>query len=208
MALRHKSVASEINKGIKDSNERLEFLGDSIINAVITEYLFKKFPFKEEGFLTQFRSKIVSRENLNKLSEKLGIVKFLNFHKESTNSYHNSLGGNAFEALIGAVFLDKGYLGTKKIIVNRILKYHIDLEELETKEVNFKSRLIEWVQKEKKNIDFILNEEKGNSNKKNFYINVVIDGEIKGKGASYSKKKAEQIASEEAYKSIIEKNVS
>ena len=201
MAFRHKSVANEISNGIKDSNERLEYLGDAILGAVVADFLFNKFPFKDEGFLTQMRSKIVSRDNLGKLSEKLGINKLIVASKDSTlNS--NYLGGNAFEAFIGALYIDKGYNRTKKLIINRIIKYHIDIDELESKEHNFKSRIIEWSQKEKKNVEFALDEEACNGNTKLFYVKVLIDNEIKGKGVNFSKKKAEQIAAEEALKSV------
>ncbi|MDD5570908.1 MAG: ribonuclease III [Bacteroidales bacterium] len=202
MAFRHRSVASELSGGIKDSNERLEYLGDAILGAVIADYLFKKFPYKDEGFLTQLRSKIVSRENLNKLSEKMGVGKLLLIDKDSINN-KSSVSGNAFEAFIGAIYLDKGYNFTKKIILKRIIKYHVDVDELESTELNFKSRLIEWAQKERKTVEFALEKEEGKGRNKLFHVNVLIDKETKGKGVDFSKKKAEQYAAEDALKKLI-----
>ncbi|MFA6925025.1 MAG: ribonuclease III [Bacteroidales bacterium] len=202
MAFRHRSVASELNGGIKNSNERLEYLGDAVLGAVIADYLFKKFPYKEEGFLTQMRSKIVSRDNLNKLSEKMGVGKLLVIDKVSISN-KSSVSGNAFEAFIGAIYLDKGYNFTKKTIIKRIIKYHIDIEELESTELNFKSRLIEWAQKERKTVEFSLEKEEGKGRSKLFHVNVLIDKNIKGKGVDFSKKKAEQYASEDALRKII-----
>lgn len=203
-AFRHRSTAVEVKNGFKDSNERLEFLGDAILSAVIADYLFMRFPYKDEGFLTEMRSKIVSRASLNKLSEKLSITKLV--QKNNETGINKSIAGDAFEALIGAIYIDKGYLFTKNIILNRILKFHVDVENLEFSESNYKSRLIEWVQKEKKSIEFVVVQEIGNGNNKLFSINVVIDGKVEGNGKDFLKKKAEQIAAEVAYLSIISAN--
>lgn len=203
-AFRHRSSAIEVKSGFKDSNERLEYLGDAILSAVIADYLFKRFPYKDEGFLTEMRSKIVSRASLNKLSEKLSITKLV--QKNNDTGINKSLAGDAFEALIGAIYIDKGYDFTKEIMLNRILKFHIDVDNLESSESNYKSRLIEWVQKEKKNIEFVIAEEIGFGSSKLFSINAVINGKVEGNGKDFLKKKAEQIAAEEAYLSIISKN--
>src|SRR5687768_15780284 len=146
-AFRHNSVAKEIKDGVKDSNERLEFLGDAVLSIVIAEYLFKKFPYKDEGFLTKMRSKIVSREHLNQLSLKLGLNKFL-LQTNHPNIKFSSLHGDAFEALIGAVYLDKGFYCAQTFILNRILKFHVDVEKILLTEIDFKSKLIEWSQRE------------------------------------------------------------
>ncbi|HAU52205.1 MAG TPA: ribonuclease III, partial [Sphingobacterium sp.] len=145
MAFRHKSVAVTIKEGAKNSNERLEFLGDAVLGSVVAELLFKKYPYKDEGFLTEMRSKIVSRANLNQLSRKLGFNELIQFDARmiSFPNKQGSLLGDAFEALIGAVYLDRGYVFTKSFLLNRIIKPHVDIHLLEQTETNFKSRLIE-----------------------------------------------------------------
>jgi ribonuclease-3 len=203
LALCHRSASTEEIKGAKINNERLEYLGDAILSAVIADYLFKKFPGKDEGFLTEMRSRIVSRESLNKLSEKLGINKFI---KASGNNIYRSINGDAFEAIVGAIFLDKGFNFTKKVIINRIVKFHVDIELIEATDQNFKSRLIEWVQKEKKQIEFVVTDEVGNGYKKQYIVEVLIDTVSSGIGRDYSIKKAEQNAAENALKSIHESN--
>ena len=200
-AFRHSSVSNEIKDGVKDSNERLEYLGDAILGAVIAEHLFKIFPFKDEGFLTKMRSKIVSRSHLNFLASKLGIDKFIEANLESS-AKSSAMKGDAFEAMIGAIYLDKGYGITKKFILERIVRNHVDMNEVETKETDFKSKLIEWVQKEKKEIRFNLVEEIGEGQDKQFVIEVLISGDVMGKAQHFSKKRAEQIASEQACSQI------
>ncbi|MBI9036317.1 MAG: ribonuclease III, partial [Bacteroidales bacterium] len=148
----HKSVAHELN-GVKISNERLEYLGDAILGAIVADYLFKLFPYKDEGFLTEMRSKIVSRAQLNKLSLKLGLDKLIQSNRESMNHY-KSMQGDAFEAFVGALYLDKGYDFTRDILVDNIIRLHYNIDDLQKTEVNFKSRLIEWGQKEKKEVLF------------------------------------------------------
>ena len=200
-AFRHSSVSNEIKNGVKDSNERLEYLGDAILGAVIAEHLFKIFPFKDEGFLTKMRSKIVSRSHLNQLAAKLGIDKFIEANLESS-AKSSAMKGDAFEAMIGAIYLDKGYGTAKKFVLERIVRNHIDMNEVETKETDFKSKLIEWVQKEKKEIRFNLAEEIGDGQEKQFVMEVLISGEVMGKAQHFSKKRAEQIASEQACSQI------
>lgn len=197
-ALRHKSVAKEIKNGIKDSNERLEYLGDAILSAVVADYVFKKFPYKEEGFLTEMRSRIVSRDNLNKLSRKLGLDKLIENNTQLASS--RSINGDALEALIGAVYLDKGYRSAQCFIVDRLVKNHMDIDTLESTEHNFKSRLIEWAQREKKTLSFQQVDEIESGKTKLIKVIVVIDGDTIGTGLDYSKKRAEQIASEESCK--------
>src|ERR1051326_6769956 len=158
-AFRHNSVAKEIKDGVKDSNERLEFLGDSVLGVVIAHYLFQKYPYKDEGFLTKMRSKIVSRDHFNQLSKKLGLNKFIS-HYTDPGLKHSSMHGDAFEALIGAIYLDKGFSFTQNFILNRILKFHVDVEKIIETETDFKSKLIEWSQREKKPERFQVLEEK------------------------------------------------
>jgi len=201
LAFRHSSVATLIKKGVKDSNERLEFLGDAILGAVIADYLYKRFPYQPEGFLTKMRSKLVSRSHINQLAMKLGVDIMIESNLEGRHNIQ-SIKGDALEALIGAVYLDKGYKPTANFILNRILKFHVDLDELEAKETDYKSRLIEWVQKEKRKLSFNIVSETGNSHQKIYTINVIVDDEVKGSGKGYSKKAAEQEASQKACEAL------
>ena len=198
---RHRSTAEEHPSGIKLSNERLEYLVDAILGAVVAEMLFKKFPFKEEGFLTEMRSRIVNREHLNRLAMKLGIDHFMNGNIDP-GAKNRSAYGDAFEALIGAVYIDQGYETTRKLILNRIVKHHIDLDELEQQDSNFKSKLINWGQRERKIVEFELVEEVENGGKRLLRVRLMIDGQEISRGEDYSKKRAEQIAAEKACVSI------
>src|ERR1700744_859975 len=155
LAFRHKSVAQNIRKGVKNSNERLEFLGDAVLGSVVAEVLFKLYPYEDEGFLTELRSKIVSRVNLNQLARKLGFDQLIEYdNRVMGQARQGSLYGDAFEALVGAVYLDRGYEFTKSFLINRIIKSHIDIHTLEQTETNFKSKLIEWCQRHGKDISF------------------------------------------------------
>ncbi len=194
-AFRHNSVAKEIKEGLKNSNERLEFLGDSVLNTIIADYLFKKYPYKDEGFLTKMRSKLVSREHLNQLSLKLGLNKLLLLSSDP-GLRNSSMNGDAFEALVGAIFLDRGFREAKEFIINRILKFHVDVEKLIETETDFKSKIIEWGQHEKKNLQFVLLQENGRGHEKNFLIAVTVEGEEIAQKQHISKKKAEQLAAE------------
>lgn len=196
-AFRHVSVAKEIRTGIKDSNERLEFLGDSVLNLAITHYLFHKYPYKNEGFLTKMRSKIVNRNHLNQLAVKLGLNKFLSYFSTPVLK-HSSLHGNAFEALIGAIYLDKGFAFTQNFILNQIVKFHVDIEKIIETETDFKSKLIEWSHREKKEICFRTIAEKGSGYQKEFTISLLISGQHFVQATHISKKKAEQFAAEQA----------
>ena len=193
LAFSHRSNAEEHPSGLKLSNERLEYLGDAILGAVVAEMLFKKFPFKEEGFLTEMRSKIVNRENLNKLAVKLGLDHYMNGSIDPA-AKNRSVYGDAFEALIGAVYIDKGYEVSRNLILHRFIKHHIDVEELELLEKNFKSKLINWGQRERKNVEFELLEEVENGGKRLLRVRVLVEGAELARGEDYSKKRAEQIA--------------
>ena len=200
MAFRHKSVAAVIRDGVKNSNERLEFLGDAVLGSVVAELLFKLYPYKDEGFLTELRSKIVSRANLNQLSRKLGFNELIEYDARMI-SYPNKQGsllGDAFEAVIGAVFLDKGYSFTREFLLTQIIKPHVDIHMLEITETNFKSRLIEWCQHLGKEIQFVPVLNPQNESPKLFTVEVLIDGEVQGVGKDYNKKSAEKLAAEKA----------
>lgn len=199
LAFRHKSVAQNVKKGVKNSNERLEFLGDAVLGSVVAEVLFKLYPFEDEGFLTELRSKIVNRSNLNQLARKLGFEQLIQYDNRMVNSTRQgSLLGDAFEALIGAVYLDKGYDFTKNFLVNHIIKSHIDIHKLEQTETNFKSKLIEWCQRHGKDITFELIENQDGESNKLFTVQASVDGEIMGQGKEFNKKNAEKLAAERA----------
>ncbi len=204
LALRHRSASTEIINGVRLNNERLEYLGDAILSAVVADFLFKAFPYKDEGFLTEMRSKIVSRAALNKLSLKLGLKSLISAGTESSTKA-KSAGGDAFEALIGALYLDKGYKFARKIIINRIVNLHFDIEQLIITEISYKSKLNEWAQKEKEEVVFKVEEEVGEKHKKQYIVAVVINGKVISRSQDYSIKGAENLAAEKAW-IILEDN--
>ncbi len=200
LAFRHKSAAEEVKTGVKNSNERLEFLGDAVLGAVVAEVLFKKFPFKDEGFLTELRSKIVNRIFLNQLAKKIGLSDLIILDTKSINvaARTGSLLGDAFEALIGAIYLDNGFDFTRNFIIQTIIKPHVDINQLEITESNFKSKLLIWCQREGKILVFELKETTENGNKKLFTMEAQIDGKAYGIGSDFNKKNAEKMAAEKA----------
>ncbi len=206
-ALLHKSSSVKSDKGRLLNNERLEFLGDAILDAVVADLLYQKFEGKREGFLTNTRSKIVSRETLNRVAEQIGLSKLVKFN--TRQSAHNSyMGGNAFEALVGAIYLDRGYYACKYFLEHRIIGQHIDLDNISRKEVNFKSKLIEWSQKNRMEITFeLINQGFDSFNSPTFESEIVIEGIHAGKGMGYSKKESQQIAAHESL-NLIRKNAS
>jgi ribonuclease III len=194
-AFRHKSAASPD----QPDNERLEYLGDAVYGAVIAHFLFQKFPFKDEGFMSKMRSRMASRTYLNELAIKLGINKFVKTGRDKEK--FRSVYGDAFEALIGAIYLDKGYNFTQMFLVNRIIKFHIDLEEMEKNDSDFKSRLINWCQREKKQLQF-KTEESGSGHLAIFKTVAVVDQVLVGRGEAKSKKRSEQDAAGQACKEL------
>jgi len=206
LAFRHKSAAVELFNGTKISNERLEFLGDAVLSLVTADYLFKKFPFKDEGFLTEMRSKMVSRAQLNGLSLTLGLDHLIETSFSTSSTQSGSMLGDALEAFLGAVYIDKGYEFTQKIIISSIIKHHMDINELETHELNFKSKLLEWTQKSKKTLEFRVTEETGSSHKKRYVVEAVVDQVVAGTGTGFSIKAAEQSAAEQACTKIFQSN--
>ncbi len=198
LAFRHSSAAQQIKKGVKDSNERLEFLGDSVIGTVVADYLFKKFPYKDEGFLTKMRSKMVSRAKHNQIAVKLGLNNFIEANNDRFGTKPSSINGDAYEALIGAIYLDKGYKFAQKFILTRIINVHIDMDEVETKEVDFKSKFIEWAQKERKEFKFETLVDGTTVPDKQFVLQLTVDNEVVGTAQHISKKRAEQMIAEQA----------
>jgi ribonuclease-3 len=193
LATVHSSIAKENGTGYKESNERLEYLGDAILGAAVADFLFKKFPFKPEGFLTEIRSRIVNREALNLLARKIGVANIVQFDQKNAHLQQVIL-GNTLEAIVGAIYLDKGYIRTKKFVIDKLINPNYNVDDLVNSDSNFKSKIIEWAQREGKDVKFeILNVKKG-SNHKEFTAQVLVDNEAKGTGYGNSKKKAEQDA--------------
>jgi ribonuclease III len=201
-ALRHRS-ATRKGKEEKESYERLEFLGDAVLDTVVAHLLYNEFPQKGEGFLTKMKSKIVGRSNLNALAVKLGVHKMVESYL-GKKDVSESVNGDAFEALLGAVYLDKGYTFTQKAI-HKIIERNIDVYLLEATDTDYKSKLIEWGQKQRKKIHF-QSESASNRKFETFYeARAFIDGELAGFGEGVSKKRAEQMAAEEACKKVEKK---
>lgn len=194
----HKSLTQNNDFQFFESNERLEFLGDAILDSIISHYLYNKFPKKDEGFLTKLRSRLVSRQNLNTLGVKIGLKELIksNIERESKSIY-----GDALEALIGAIYLDKGYVVAKFFIEEKLLQNHIDIEMVIQTETDFKSRIIEWCQREKLNFHFKIIEQEENSEKL-YSAELIVNQATKGTGTAFTKKKAEQLAAEQFYKQI------
>lgn len=197
-AFTHRSSNKKDEKGNIISYERLEFLGDAMLSSIIAEYLFNKVPHGNEGYLTKMRSKIVSREHLNELGKDLDLLGLLN-SKMSKVNFGENIHGNVFEALIGAIFLDKGYSGCEKFIYNSVIGPYVDIERLEGKVISYKSLLIEWCQKEKKVFKYLIYDDTGNDNIKHFAVKLRIDDKVIAKGRATSKKKAEEKASKRAF---------
>ena len=201
-ALLHKSSAVRSEMGRLLNNERLEFLGDAILDAIVGDIVYKRFEGKREGFLTNTRSKIVQRETLNKLAVEIGLDKLIKYSTRSSS--HNSyMYGNAFEAFIGAIYLDQGYERCKRFMEEKIFKNYIDLDKMSRKEVNFKSKLIEWSQKSKVEVSFELIEQFLDEDyNPMFHTEIRIEGISAGKGTGYSKKESQQNAAQAALKKI------
>lgn len=203
-ALLHKSTSLRSEKGRPINNERLEFLGDAILDAIVGDIVYQRFEGKREGFLTNTRSKIVQRETLNKLAVEIGLDKLIKYSTRSSS--HNSyMYGNAFEAFIGAIYLDQGYDRCKQFMEQRIINQYIDLEIISRKEVNFKSKLIEWSQKNKTEVSFELIEQFFDQDSNPiFQTEVRIEGIPAGTGIGYSKKESQQNAAQMAIKKVKE----
>jgi len=194
LATLHISKAKEID-GFRESNERLEYLGDAILVAAVADYLFKKYPFKDEGFLTEIRSRIVNRESLNLLARKVGIHAIVQSDSRN-NQLQNVILGNTLEAIVGAIYLDKGYLRCKKFVIDKLIQPYFNLNEVVNSKINFKSQIIEWCQRHNKSIRFeVITHQKGKSGKE-FMAQIFLDDQPFGQGFGYTKKKAEQDAAQ------------
>jgi ribonuclease-3 len=202
IAFIHRSASYTLPDGKRVNNERLEYLGDAILDAILSDFLFEKFPDASEGFMTKIRSRIVNRDVLNDLAVSMGINKILVSHVNSAHPTKN-LYGDAFEALIGSVFLDKGFRKTKKLFIKKVLGKYLDMEMIVHTDTDYKSLVFEWVQKNKANLIFTYNEEYDFDTRKSYFSTTLfINKEEYGKGVGASKKEAEQEASSQAWKRI------
>ncbi|MGC1472974.1 MAG: ribonuclease III [Psychroserpens sp.] len=197
-AFTHRSMNIKDQKGNAINYERLEFVGDAMLSAVIAAYLFEEVPHGDEGYLTKMRSKIVSREHLNELGKELDLIALVE-SKIPKHNFGNNIHGNLFEALVGAIYLDKGYKYCEAFINKRVIEPHVDIETLEGRVISYKSLLIEWCQKEKKTFDYNVYEDTGNDNLKHFSVKLSINDKIISKARATSKKKAEEKASKRAF---------
>ena len=197
-ALNHRSVKDNPT----ENNERLEFLGDAIIGSVVAEYLFKKYPYKGEGFLTEMRSKMVNRQQLNHIAIQMGLRKLTRFNKMDGGLKTSQIFGNTLEALVGAIYLDKQYNFTKQWIIQKMIQPYLFMDELEQIDINIKNKIIGWALKQGKQIDFVLAEEVQEGRRKLFTINVVIDGEIIASQKGFTKKDASQLAAQKAIENL------
>lgn len=203
IALTHRS-SSSIDHGYRINNERLEYLGDAMLGAIVAEYLYKKYPMKGEGFLTEMRSKIVSRKSLGGLARKLGLTELVE-HQKGQDGAFKSMGGDAFEALIGAIYLEKGFRFTRHLIIDKLLCTYLDIDALATTDWNYKGKLIDWGQKNKKKVTFeiVRSMVRDREGRKEYECRVNIDGQPQQSAIEYTIKAAEQLAAEKTYKALM-----
>lgn len=197
-ALSHRSVKESAD----ENNERLEYLGDAVLSTIVADYLFKKYPYKGEGFLTEMRSKMVNRQQLNDLAIKIGLKKLALYNKVDGSLKASQIFGNTLEALVGAVYLDKGYANTQKWVTKQMIIPHLYVDDLELIDINLKNKLIGWASKNGKTLGFETVEEKIESNRRVFSIAAVLDGEQLAIGKAYNKKDASQIAAQQAIEKL------
>lgn len=197
-ALSHRSVKENSD----ENNERLEYLGDAVLSSIVADYLFKKYPYKGEGFLTEMRSKMVNRQQLNILAIKIGLKKLTIYNKIDGSLKGSQIFGNTLEALVGAVYLDKGYEKTQRWVTKHMIIQHLYVDDLEQIDINLKNKLIGWASKNGKILEFELLEEKQETNRRIFTIAAVIDGEKIAEGKGFNKKDASQIAAQRAIEKL------
>jgi ribonuclease-3 len=197
-AFTHRSMNIRDEKGNAMNYERLEFVGDAMLSSVIAAYLFEQVPHGDEGYLTKMRSKVVSREHLNELGKDLRLIELVQSRIPKSN-FGNNIHGNLFEALVGAIYLDRGYKFCEKFIYKRVIGPYVDIETLEGRVISYKSLLIEWCQKEKHTFDYNVYEDTGKDELKHFSVKLTINDEVVSKARATSKKKAEEKASKRAF---------
>lgn len=192
------------NDHLEANNERLEFLGDAFIGSIVGAYLFKKYPNKDEGFLTEMRSKIVSRQSLNEIALKMGIQKLIRFNKHDKMLRRSNIFGNSLEALVGAIYLDKGFDKTEQFILKNLLYNYVDMDDLESTDYNFKNKLYNWAQVNNRVVDFVTLGESNEAGRRVFTVGIEIDGELFIKATGYNKKQAGQTAAQKALEQLDE----
>lgn len=197
-ALTHRSIRD----GADENNERLEYLGDAILSALIADFLFKKYPYKEEGFLTEMRSKMVNRQQLNEIAVKMGLKKITVYNKTDGSLKISQIFGNTLEALVGAIYLDKGYDKTSKWVTQRMILPHMFLDDLETLEINHKNKLYGWANKNGRLLEFETLDERIENGRRLFTVGAVVDGELITSGRAFNKKDASQIAAQLAVEKL------
>lgn len=202
LAIKHSSASDPDKYGRKESYERLEYLGDAFLGAVVAEYLYKKYPYKDEGFLTEIRSRIVNRESLNQLGKKLGLADLIEFELQKGLKTHRSLYGDIMEAMVGAVYLDYGFIACRHFILHRLIEPNFNIDKIVSENPNFKSQIIEWSQKNGKEISFETENVESKGNFKEFEVSLFIEGKFVVNGHGPNKKKAEQSAARKALEII------
>jgi ribonuclease-3 len=203
-AFLHRSVNKKDKNGLPLNYERLEFLGDSMLGTIISRYLYNEVPNGDEGYLTKMRSKIVSRKHLNELGKDLNLISYVESRIPKSH-FGDNIHGNVFEALIGAIYLDRGYKYCEKFINDRVIEPYVDIEQLEGKVISYKSLVIEWCQKQKKEFKYKVYEDTGKDPLKHFAVKLSIDERVMAKARATSKKKAEEKASKRAFFALQDK---
>jgi len=198
IALSHRSI----KETSEENNERLEFLGDAVLSSIIAHYLFKKYPYKDEGFLTEMRSKMVNRQKLNEIALKMGLKKISLYNKNDHALKISQIFGNTLEALIGAVFLDKGYIKTQKWVENYIILPHLFINDLENIEINIKNKLYGWASKNGKSVEFATLNESLEKGRRLFTIAATVDGQIIAQAKGFNKKDASHLAAQLAVEKL------
>lgn len=197
-AFLHRSVNKKDKEGNPMNYERLEFLGDAMLGTIISKHLYSEVPEGDEGYLTKMRSKVVSRKHLNELGKDLGLLKYVESRIPKSH-FGENIHGNVFEALVGAIYLDRGYSYCEKFINSRVIEPYVNIEQLEGKVISYKSLVIEWCQKQKKSFEYEVYEDTGNDELKHFAVKLTIGNKVMAKARATSKKKAEEKASRRAY---------
>lgn len=197
-ALSHRSVKEKAT----DNNERLEYLGDAILGGIIADYLFRKYPYKGEGFLTEMRSKMVNRQTLNDIAIKMGLKKVTAYNKNDGSLKSSQIFGNALEALVGAIYIDKGYDRTHRWVLKKVIVPHLFAEDLELLEINQKNKLYSWANRSGKQLDFETLDERMENGRRLFTVGAVVDGNVIAEGKAFNKKDASQIAAQAAVEKL------
>ena len=208
VALIHKSKSELTSQGQRINNERLEYLGDALLTAMVAEMLYRRYPYKGEGYLTELRAKIVSRRSLNSLAHTIGLAQLIQYNRESQGVF-KSIEGDAFEALLGAIYLEKGYRFTRKVVIDRIIARHIDIDDIAATDWNFKSKLIDWGQKTRHTVAFEVTRRfaQGPNKRIHYECCAIVDGKQYDTAVDFTIKAAEQQAAEKTYRRLQSQGV-